>query len=145
MKYIAILLLTTASIFSNAQSPTYCCDDLVGKKGWVEVKPKTDTVKGYIEYYELEKYNVRAAVYEKGVHTLKWVETKNIRRAIDPAIAIYDVTQGIVPCPDTNSFSCLVAHWGNIKTLSKILVNGKEFDLKKHFTFIEEDKITNQP
>lgn len=97
------------------------------RKVFEQPQSKTDTVKGIITYY---KYLSKTDIY----HHYMLVQL--------PAIAIYDVTYGEVPeviCE--GCLSDLMVHYGEIKRLSKILVNGKPFDLTKKYQFIRDDEI----
>jgi hypothetical protein len=132
MKTIITTLLLIISLSSFSQ------------KGWYELKPdnpKTDTVKGYIEYYRTYIEQGRRVVTKNETLNLEWFSDTSAIKVIEPAIAIYDVTTGQVPCPDKNYYSCFVIHYGDVKTLNKILVNGKDFNLKKRYTFIPLDDI----
>jgi hypothetical protein len=79
---------------------------------------RTDTVKCFIEYYTKEGAQLK------------------------PCTAIYSVTKGVVPCENTNRlYAIAMICYGDIKTIDKILIDGKEFDKAKRYTLISKSEI----
>lgn len=114
---------------------------------------KTDTVKGWIRYWKRTvKYHYGQtydSAYLSGSHTKVVVGThvnipdsNNIEEVIEPAMVIYVRQYEEVPCAQTSRLIYLTGCHEWVTKSSKILINGREFDLStKRYEFIKEEEM----
>lgn len=119
MQKIFFFLLLCAN-YSQAQEPLHPPLYTANSCFPGAFKEQRDTVKGHLFYVSIAKKE--AVVYN----------TK-------PAIAIYLLDYGQVPCErPEQAMIC----FGTIRTLEKIMIGKKEFDLTKYYQFVPLDKVS---
>jgi hypothetical protein len=104
-------------------------------QSWTEVpvkkqRPADERQKGYVFYYSRQG--------------------SSVHQIIDPATIIYRYELQEVPCDNYGEAGCYIKRAGDmsyavrkdwVKTLWKILVKGKPFDLNKKYQFIREEEL----